>query len=291
MIKIVWFSAVKQPVDNWAKGSNIANIVIAACTFAAFIFLAIEFSKNRRSEKRTQEMEEHRFWHDHLPVLTLASPCDVTQNYCDINIANNVAVIEERGNELFSIVNFSSCTAFDVSIEISANENFTNVNSRYAHYYSEVHPYSPARFSLGSFSKYVYEEKDEREGEPVASEKTYTQRHVASYVPTYSEADDNIVYIYSKFFIDPATKSIANSEFDICSFTSDCQTQPGCEDKCLFIRLTYFSSPNAKVRKRVISTFKVTLICSGSQASKQASDIRIKNIDRTEYQLSEDTQK
>jgi hypothetical protein len=87
-------------------------------TLGALLSFLYDKELNRRSE-------EQKYWHSYMPFLILSSPCDPTQNYCDINILDNTSEFNSsRENIYFSIPNFSNATAYDVRVDFSVNRNF-----------------------------------------------------------------------------------------------------------------------------------------------------------------------
>ena len=116
---------------NWINGTA------ALGTLGALIFLIIDKVEKEREEKEI-------FWHEHLPYLTVGSPCDPTQNRCEINLLENIDEIGSRGAILFSIVNFSSANAFDVNIDISTSTQFEPEYTR-KHFIDFIPVYRPQR--------------------------------------------------------------------------------------------------------------------------------------------------
>jgi hypothetical protein len=100
------------------------TIVSAVGTFGALLFLIIDKIEKEKEEKVV-------FWHEHLPYLTVGSPCDPTQNRCEINLLTNIDDISNRGCILFSITNFSTANAYDVTIKISTSPDFEQNQARY----------------------------------------------------------------------------------------------------------------------------------------------------------------
>ncbi len=79
----------------------------------------------------TRQSEDQKYWHSYMPFLMLSSPCDPTQNYCDINILDNKSdYTPSRGNIYFSVPNFSNATAYNVKIEFSTKKGFLTTETK-----------------------------------------------------------------------------------------------------------------------------------------------------------------
>lgn len=111
--------------------NQLLTIVSAVGTFGALLFLIID-----KIDKEKEDKE--KFWHEHLPYLTVGSPCDPTQNRCEINLLTNIDDISNRGCLLFSITNFSSANAYDVTIKISTTSDFEQNHVR--HHFIDMVP-------------------------------------------------------------------------------------------------------------------------------------------------------
>lgn len=176
IISVPWlFPYWVSDKQNWI------NAIAALGTLGALIFLIIDKIEKEKAEKEV-------FWHEHLPYLTVGSPCDPTQNRCDINLLENNDDIGDRGSVLFSIVNFSDANAYDVQFEISTSKAFSNDYTR-KHFIDFVPVYAP---------------------------------------PVHQFAAANgVSFFYSKFHIDPDSKEVRLDEFDICNFANNCEVNKG----------------------------------------------------------------
>lgn len=157
------------------------NGISSVGTIGALLFLIFEKIGKDKVEKEI-------FWHQHLPYLTVGSPCDPTQNRCEINLLQNNDEIGNRGAILFSIVNFSRANAFDIHISISASKEFNNDSTR-SHYIDFIPVYNHPIEEYGTAS--------------------------------------GVNFIYSKFHISPTTKDVRLDEFDICNFANNCDVKKG----------------------------------------------------------------
>lgn len=212
--------------------NQLLNVVSAIGTIGALLFLIFDKKENENEEKQ-------KFWHEHLPYLTIGSPCDPTQNRCEINLLTNNDSYSNRGSLLFSIPNFSSANAYNVTIDLSTTQDFKNNQIR-SHYIDII---------------------------PVTQ---YSSQ---------SDSYNNIHFLYSKYHINPSTKEVLLDEFDLCNFTSNCDTKRGL--KTIFIRLQYFSTPLLSISKKTTSVFKIDLEC-GEDSGQRI--IFINNILRHSYE-------
>ncbi len=199
-------------------------------TFGALLFLIFDKADKEQEEKEI-------FWHDHLPYLTIGSPCDPTQNRCDINLLNNPDAPWDsyRGLAYFSISNFSSVNAYDIIIKISTSLVF---------------------------------------------EENATRSHYIGMIPVTSDSWQNLQFIYSKYHINPLTKEVLLDDFDLCNFTSNCDTKKNF--KVLYIRLEYRSTLLERISKKIKSDFKIDLECGEKNGIKS---IEINNIVRLNYNV------
>lgn len=165
--------------DKSETQNQLLNVVAAIGTLGALLFLILD-----KFEKEKEEKE--KFWHEHLPYLTIGSPCDPTQNRCDINLLTNLDdSTNNRGCRFFSISNFSTANAYNLTIELSTSLDFENNPGR--NHYIDLVPIT--QFSVGN-----------------------------GFI-------ENVHYIYSKYHINPNTKEVKLDEFDLCNFTNNCDTK------------------------------------------------------------------
>jgi hypothetical protein len=180
LIPSILVSLCLIPSDT-EKQNQLLSVVAAVGTLGALLFLI--FDKLQREGDERQQ-----FWHDHLPYVTLSSPCDPTQNRCDIDIQTNFDPYNDRGARYFSIVNFSNANAYDINVDICTTSDFCN---------------SPVRSHYIDFL-------------PVYSE------------PAFEGSDPNgLKFIYSKYHINPITKEVLLDEFDLCNFIQNCNIVRG----------------------------------------------------------------
>lgn len=221
------------------------NYFAASGTVGGFLYLLID---KILSEKE----ENHLKWQSEIPFITLASPCDPTLNYCDINILENASSFEGRGYEYFSVCNLGKVNAYDITILFSTDENFTETKIFRRHYINHLCPLKV----FGGIDRVYYE---------------------------FKEA------IYSMYNVDPETKVSSDSRFDLCNCISDCRLSPNsATEKYFFVKFTYYSSFAKKHRYKIVSNFKAHVLCSQQALEgvkeKTISDIRIKGITLTNYE-------
>lgn len=167
------------------------------------------------------------FWHNNLPILSLTSPCDCTQYYCDADLNDFPSSFPERGNKLFSIPNFSKVVAYNIQICISGTEDFTNSsNVKRYHYINEI---PPTNISMSL------------------------------------SPEDYVTMMYSKFHINPDTKDANYDEFKICDLLRSCSVTEWDNCKVFYVKMEYDSSPSLQYNKRIKSIFKICARCINNE--------------------------
>lgn len=248
-ILVAWYSYLQNGYLTFEgiELSDWLNYFAASGTVGGFLYLLLD---KLLSEKE----ENHLKWQSEIPFVTLASPCDPSLNYCDINILYNGAVWEGRGNVYFSICNLSKVNAYDISILFSTDEKYTNPSIFNRHYINHLCP-------LQVFN--------------------------GTYGPEYAFKES----IYSNYNIDPETKKVNNSRFDICQCVNNCNlVSTSASEKYFFVRFIYYSSFAKKSRYQITSDFQVHVIC-GTETILQPNNqqetrntIQIKGITQTNYE-------
>ena len=176
-----------------------------------------------KETKTNRKISEAIFWHEHYPVLSLVSAsCDITQNLCMTDLMNNISEYDERGNKLFGVVNDSNSVAYKSVVEFAKDPEISNEVKK--HFIGDI----------GITQKPVYEESIEQQ----------------------------VAIIYSKYHVIPETKVVSYEEFDICKYVENCPVSEGDNCKLLYVRLTYYTSPDVKHAKKSETIYKVCLRCS-----------------------------
>ena len=104
--------------------SSYMNLLAGLATLGALL----SFLHDRELAKKS---EDQKYLHSYMPFLMLSSPCDPTQNYCDINILDNKSdYTPSRGNIYFSVPNFSNATAYNLKIEFGTKKEFLPTESK-----------------------------------------------------------------------------------------------------------------------------------------------------------------
>ncbi|NCU05229.1 MAG: hypothetical protein GXC73_14715 [Chitinophagaceae bacterium] len=243
----------------------------AACgTVGGFLYLIMD---KLLSDKEANHLK----WQCEIPFVTLASPCDPTLNYCDINILGNTSSVQGRGDEYFSVCNLGKINAYDISILFSTEESFSESKIFNRHYINHI---APLKVFIGSNSYFDYRTANNQTLPiPMFGQVTYYE---------FKES------IYSNYNVDPATKQISNTKFDLCDCISNCNISPNSTtEKYFFVKIIYHSSFSKKHRYRIISEFKVHVICSklmsvDLETNHHANDneIRIKGITLFNYEYN-----
>ena len=91
-------------------------------TVAPTIFAICLYYKN-------QKQENNKYRNNNLPVITIWSPCDVTQYACDNDITNEYN--DPNGARLFKVGNFSKTSAWDVVIWFSDTQEWEQSHKLY----------------------------------------------------------------------------------------------------------------------------------------------------------------
>lgn len=198
-------------------------------------------------DKVFSEKEINHFkWQSQIPFVTLTSPCDPTASYCDIDILNNDTDFKGRGTGYFSVCNLGKMNAYDIKI----------------HFYTK--------------DEYI--------------EKNIFNRHYIPYLPPLVATNNGefnyIEYIYSNYNVDPDTKEISNSKFEICGCLSNCVISTiNKDEKYFFAKIEYYSSVSKKYRYKISSTLRINVICTIS--NDQSQNVKIKGITTLEYDYDE----
>jgi len=205
----------------------IATWIGATWTTIAAVFAVVIYMLNKKKDQQ-------KYWNNNLPVITVWSPCDVSQVACNIDITKN-----ENNNPnwsaYFQVWNFSKTTAWDLKILISDIEGWWWKNDREL-YMQEV----PVTILVDENWFYIWK------------------------------------YIYSNYHIDPKTRKMSLTPFQICEFLKDCKSderQP-C-NKEVYIMCNYFSSPDNNVWVEIQSKFKALISCDKNEWTKILSVIRL----------------
>jgi hypothetical protein len=190
----------------------------------------------------------HVKWQSEIPFLSLASPCDPTLAYCDINILNNINNQFGRGMEYFSIVNLGKLNAYDIYINFCYDQQFGS-NVFYKHYIDHISP-----LQVFSGNSIFMNQRTEHNG---------TITHFPeSYQEFYYQFKDAI---YSSYRVDPITKEISTDIFDICHCTNSntCTiVNSVTNEKQFYVRITYHSSYARGWRYQIETVYKVYIKCS-----------------------------
>ena len=133
-------------MDYW----SLPDWILAISAIGTFIF-------SLRIYNRSKTETNHRFWNENLPVITIWSPCNISQSACDINIEEETD--DENGKAYFTIWNFSKSTAYDLIIKISTSKLFQDGEIKREVYIQEIpttiiyneNGYSSAQFLYSKF--------------------------------------------------------------------------------------------------------------------------------------------
>lgn len=226
------------------------NYVVCCGTVGGFLYLILD---KIFSEKETA----HQKWQSEIPFITLSSPCDPTLSYCDINLLENHSDIPERGIEYFALANLGKTNAYNISILFSPDEKFIESKIFNRHYVSFL---VPLKVLSGSHS-------DKTDG------STYSYK-----IYEFKES------IYSRYNVNPDTKEISNTQFDICGCLDNCNLSKNSQDeKYFYTRIIYYSSFDKNCRYKIQSTFKVHIICIEPQKEGDKKQLLIKGIALIDY--------
>lgn len=117
-------------------------------------------------------------------------------------------------------------------------------------------------------------------------ESNVFNRHYITYLlPLRSSASYQAVSdcIYSNYNVNPDTKEISNSKFEICGCLRDCQiSRVNKDEKYFFAKIEYYSSLSKKHRYKIISTLKINVICQIEENQQQS--VKIKGITTLDYE-------
>lgn len=127
--------------DSW---TSIRQVLESIATIIAAGFAVVIYCINKRKEN-------NQYWNDNLPVVTLWSPCDVTQNACDINLLDNSE--DEKGSCLFKLGNFSKTTAWNLTIDFYSD--LEHCNKLYSTYIQEIPITQNSEWWIPIYSKYA----------------------------------------------------------------------------------------------------------------------------------------
>lgn len=205
-------------------------------TIGAFLYLILE--------KITSEKEsKHLQWQSQMPFVTITSPCDPTQNFCNINILTTGDDEEGRGLRYFSVCNHGRVNAFDISISFSISPDFEV--PFHEHYISYLSPLG------GLLTTGAYEFQD---------------------------------FIYSKYSINPISKNVDNTDFEICGCLDNCSISPtNSDEKVFFVKIEYYSSFSKNYRYKIASKFKVLVKCNKFSENATNKEVMIKSIQILDY--------
>jgi len=230
-----------------------------------------KYFQNKEREQENIEREDQQFWQQYYPILNISSPCDTSQNSCELNIANNKSVLhEERGSMLFCIYGMNENIAYDVVVTISACKDFTAGSPLRRHYISNV-------------NHFMYDD-GEKEVDDNGKKKKIK----------ISGMEYMHGMVYSKYHVDPETKEVQMEDFKICDFVKQCPANETATDcKYLYVRLEYATSPLLEIAKKITSTFSLCIQC-GTETTENADketqqkipSVTIKNITRLCYETS-----
>ena len=185
----------------------------------------------------------HLKWQLEIPFVTLTSPCDPTASYCEINILEYNTEFEERGSGYFSVCNLGRTNAYDIKILFYTKDEFIESNVFNRHYI----PYLPPLASTG-YGDFNYRE-----------------------------------YIYSNYNVNPDTKEISNSKFEICGCLTNCAiSKINKDEKYFFAKIEYYSSFSKKHRYKITSTLRINVICQSE--TTLAQNVKIKGINTLDYE-------
>ena len=164
--------------DTTERENQLLNVVSAVGTIGALLFLILDKIENVVDQRQM-------FWQGHLPYLTVSSPCDPSQNRCDINVLKNFDSYNDRGATYFSIVNFSKCNAHNITVQICVAADFSN---------------SPIRQHFIDFLPVLSESMYEL-GDPNGVKYVYSKYHINP--NTRQVLSDNVpAFLFSKFIVD-----------------------------------------------------------------------------------------
>lgn len=218
----------------------------SACgTIGGFLYLILDKVLSEREAN-------HLKWQSEIPFVTIASPCDPTSNYCEIDILNFDTGFSERGTGYFSICNLGKTNAYDIKILFYKDSNYIDSNIFNRHYI----PYLPPLLPIGYYTGFHYEFRE---------------------------------FIYSNYNVNPDTKEISNSKFEICGCLENCNvSSAGTNEKYFFIKLEYYSSFSKQHRYKITSTFKVIVICIADDLINNVNkQVKIKGITLLDYDYKE----
>jgi len=212
-----------------------------SATVGGLVYVLVD---KQNSEKETRHVK----WQSEIPFLSLASPCDPTLAYCDINILTDISNQFGRGKEYFSIVNLGKLNAYHVSIHFCYDENFGS-SVFYQHYIDHISP-----LQVFSGPAIYMNQRTESNGTITYFPESYQQ-----FTYQFKEA------IYSDYRVDPITKGVSTTTFDLCSCTNatTCTiVNTTTNEKQFYVRITYYSSYAKGWRYKIEASYKVYIKCS-----------------------------
>lgn len=247
---ILYCAISSKPLAQVAL-SDWLSYFAGSATVAGLVYVFID--------KLTSEKESrHVKWQAEIPFLSMASPCDPTLAYCDINILNDIDNPYGRGKEYFSIVNLGKLNAYDVTIQFSYDSQFSNIF--YQHYIDHISP-----LQVFSGSNVFMRQQSQPTGGIIYYPESYQ-----SFTYQFKEA------IYSNYRVDPITKEVSVLPFDLCGCTnaSTCAIINGnTNEKQFYARIIYYSSYARGWRYKIVTSYQVYIQCSQQLGSVNGNQL------------------
>lgn len=250
LIGVVFYCVINDKFLKDIALSDWLSYFAGSATVGGLVYVFID---KVSSEKENRHVK----WQAEIPFLSLASPCDPTLAYCDINILNDIDNPYGRGKEYFSIVNLGKLNAYDITIEFSYDNLFSNVF--YQHYIDHISP-----LLVFCSSNVVLQQ-------PI--QPTGNINYSANY-PVFSYQFREAVY--SKYRVDPNTKEVFVSEFDLCGCTNAASCtiiNATTNEKKFYARIIYYSSYARGWRYKIESNYRVYIQCSQQPGNANASQL------------------
>jgi hypothetical protein len=208
-------------------------------TLGAVVYILVDRSTSEKETNHLKRISE-------IPFIVLASPCDPSMSFCNINILDGVPSEYGRGFSYFSICNKGKINAYDIAIDFYRNSEM-NGQPFFCHYIDHL---SPLLVFGGT----------ETEIQEFGGVSGVINSYPVSSLQKFYEFKEAI---YSQYRVDPVTKAISTEEFDICGcLNRDCTIVPNTQiEKELFVRITYHSTYAKGWRYQIITEYKVHTTC------------------------------
>ncbi len=127
VIILIWLFLYLKSDTDYIKINIALSTLGQIFSIPAFFFLLWNYWESKNKEIGLRKDEVDKFWHEYCPVIIIGSPCDLSQNRCDIDLNDNRSnPTDERGVKYFSIGNIGTRPAFNIKIFIDKNLEFNN---------------------------------------------------------------------------------------------------------------------------------------------------------------------